>query len=90
MCALRQIVLFIALNTLSTENVNIIKNRITKKLFMADLRFYAEMELIMSHDIALLCNDIFIFFHSILWKSLNKIFAWHSTDTPWMKQDLIV
>lgn len=43
MCALRQIVLFIALNTLSTENVNIFKDRITKKLFMAELGFYAEV-----------------------------------------------
>lgn len=43
MCALRQIVLFIALNTLSTENVNTFKNRIAKKLFMADLGLYAEV-----------------------------------------------
>lgn len=39
MCALRQIVLFIALNTLTSKSVSIFKNMVTKKLLMADLGF---------------------------------------------------
>lgn len=43
MCGLRQIALFIMLNTLSSENVNIFKSRITKALPMTDLGFYVQV-----------------------------------------------